>query len=290
MSLRLDLLNRLMRHFARPSIGRARDPAAERARFERFARVFPRPPHLLFRDGPVARIACRPRRLAPVLLYFHGGAYITGSPATHQALLGRLARLTGMEIHAPHYPLAPEHPAPAAFDAACAAHAALRRLYPADQILLGGDSAGGGLALALLAHLCQTGERPLGLIAFSPWTDLALTGESLVSNATAEVILPPERVAEAARLVCGPLDPKDPRISPLYAEFPDPPPVLIQVGTGEVLRDDARRMAAKVNATLSEWQHCPHGWQMFAGYLPEAGAALREAARFCRHLAEAGAR
>lgn len=286
MSLQLRLLNFLMRHLARPKLGRARDAKAERRAFLRVARIFRRPPFLLFLDGALPRITCRPKRHGHVVLYFHGGAYVTGSPETHQAMVGHLARMSGLAFHVPRYPLAPEHPAPAAYLSALESHAALLRLYRPEQILLGGDSAGGGLALALMAELCRRGQAPGGLFAFSPWTDLTLSGESLTVNAASEVILPPERVAEAVTLVRGSLAPGDPRLSPLHADFPDPPPVLIQVGTTEVLRDDGRRMAAKLKGRLSEWPDCPHGFQMFVGYVPEAGAALREAAAFLRHLAD----
>ena len=286
MSLRLRLLNLLLRFTARPTMARARDPQAERRKFASGARFFHRPAYLAFLDGDLPRVTCCPRRDDLAILYFHGGAYITGGPETHLTITGRLARLTGLPVFAARYPLAPEDPAPAAFDAALAAHARLLRLYRPDQIILGGDSAGGGLALALLAHLCQTGQNPAGLFAFSPWTDLTLSGNSLKTNAESDVILPAHRVAEAVGLVKGALRPEDPRISPLFADFPDPPPVLIQVGTTEVLRDDGRRMAAALGARLTEWPDCPHVWQMFDGYLPEARAALRETADFIAHLAE----
>lgn len=286
MNLRRALLNRILRWTARPSMAHARDPVAERRKFDFGAQFFRRPADLLLLDGDLPRVTCHPTRATPVILYFHGGAYVTGGPATHLTITGRLARLTGMTVYAARYPLAPEHPAPAAFEAAVAIHARLLRLYRPDQIILGGDSAGGGLALALLAHLCQTDQRPAGLFAFSPWTDLTLGGDSLRLNAQTDVILPAHRVREAAALVRGALAPDDPRISPLFAAFPDPPPVLIQVGTTEVLRDDGRRMAAVLGARLTEWQDCPHVWQMFDGFLPEARAALRETADFIAHLAE----
>lgn len=286
MSLSLRLLNLILRWTARPSVARARNPGVERRRFATAARFLLRPAHLCFLDGPLPRVTCHLTNDTHAVLYFHGGAYITGSPETHLTITGRLARLTGLPVFAPRYPLAPEHPAPAAFDAALAAHERLSRIYPWQNIILGGDSAGGGLALALMSHLCQTGRPPAGLFAFSPWTDLTLGGESLRRNADSDVLLPAHRVAEAATLVRGTLAPTDPRISPLFAAFPDPPPALIQTGTTEVLRDDARRMAKVLGARLSEWPDCPHVWQMFDGYLPEARAALREVAAFVAHLAD----
>lgn len=250
MSIRLRLARLLCRNLVRPALGRAQDPGRERDRFRRLSRLFRHPSHLCFLDGPLPRVTCHPRHDDLAILYFHGGAYVTGSPETHLSITGRLARLTGRPVFAPRYPLAPEHPAPAAFEAAVAAHARLMRQVPARRIVLGGDSAGGGLALSLLSHLCREGLAPAGLFALSPWTDLALTGESLARNATRDDLLPVARIAEAARLVLGPLAPRDPRISPLYADFPDCPPVLIQVGLTEILLDDARRMAFRLGARL----------------------------------------
>lgn len=288
MSLRLRLLNLGLRRFARPLLSRVFDPAASRRRFALVARSFWHPPFLLHLPGRLHRVTSRHRSDAAVILYFHGGAYLTGSPRTHAGLAGRIARLTGLAVFLPEYRLAPEHPAPAAFEDAVAAHAALlAKGYAPDQILLAGDSAGGGLALALLSHLCRTGQRPAALIAFSPWTDLALAGPSLIDLAPFETLLPPERLPDAVALIRGALPADDPRISPIYAAFPDPPPVLLQVGSREVLLDDSRRMAdvlrrAEAEVTLQIWPDCPHVWQILDGWLPEARAALQEVARFVK--------
>jgi monoterpene epsilon-lactone hydrolase len=290
MSLRLRALNLVLRLIARPILARATDPVAARPRFDRVARVFRRPPFLLHLPGTLDRVTVRPKAEAPVILYFHGGAYLTGSPMTHLALAGRIARLTGLAVHLARYRLAPEFVAPAAFEDAVAAHATLKgQGFAPNQIILAGDSAGGGLALALLSHLCLTGQQPAGLFALSPWTDLELTGDTLRANAWREALIPPARMAETARMVRGALSPRDPRISPLYAPFPNPPPVLLQVGSGEVLLDDSRRMAevlkqAGGQVTLQIWPECPHVWQILDGWLPEARMALCEVARFVASL------
>jgi acetyl esterase/lipase len=294
VSLRLALLRLALRGLVRPRLARTGTPEQARRDFARAARLFRVPPFLLHLPGdPLHRITAGPVEDHGVILWFHGGAYVAGSPSTHAAMLGRLSRLARLAVVAPDYRKAPEHPAPAAFEDARAAHAALlAQGWAPGQIILGGDSAGGGLALALLADLCARDLRPGGLIAFSPWTDLTLSGPSLRDNAAADPLLPVSRIAEAVAMVQGALDAADPRLSPLFARFDRPPPVLILVGGDEVLRDDSRRMAAVLQAaggavTLQEVPQAPHVWPIFDGWVPESRAALREAARFAR--AQAGA-
>jgi acetyl esterase/lipase len=269
-------------------------PQQARRDFARGARLFRPPPFLLHLPGrPLHRITAGPVDENGVILWFHGGAYVAGSPATHAAMLGRLSRLSRLAVLAPDYRKAPEHPAPAAFADAQAAHAAvLAQGWAPSRIILGGDSAGGGLALALMADLCARGVRPGGLIAFSPWTDLTLSGASLRSHAARDPLLPVARIAEAVGMVAGTLDPADPRISPLFAGFDRPPPVLMLVGSDEVLLDDSRRMAARMQSaggtvTLHEVDKAPHVWPIFDGWIPEARTALRQAARFAAAQAAA---
>jgi acetyl esterase/lipase len=219
------------------------------------------------------------------ILYLHGGGYVAGSAWTHRELLGRLARLTGLRVVAPDYRLAPEHPLPAALEDAVAAWDALLATgLDARRIALAGDSAGGGLALALLAVLCARGTPPGAVVAFSPWTDLTGGGASVRANAAVDPIFPGERMAELIGFTLGDVPAADPRLSPLFADFSGAPPVLIQVGSTEILRDDSTRMAEHLRRFGSEvmleiWPDCTHVWQMF-GLLPEAGAALATAARF----------
>jgi acetyl esterase/lipase len=232
----------------------------------------------------VTRVTCGRADRRRIVLFLHGGAYFAGSAATHLGLAARLARLARVEVALPDYRLLQEAPFPAAFDDACAAWDHLRACgYPPEGIVLAGDSAGGGLALALLARVLAQGERPAGLVAFSPWTDLSLSGRTLGS--AGEVLLPVGRMREAAGAYLGGADPRDPRASPLFAAFPGAPPVLIQVGGGEALADDSERMAARLReagaeVVLQVWEGCPHVWQMFDGWVPEARAALIEAAGF----------
>jgi epsilon-lactone hydrolase len=225
-----------------------------------------------------------PRAGAGVILYFHGGAYLTGSPRTHAGMVGVLARRAGVAAVLPRYRLAPEASGARGLRR-CAGRlaGAARAGGPARRIVLGGDSAGGGLALALLAHLCRTGEPPAGAFAFSPWTDLTLSGASLRGNARRDHYLPTERMTEARAMVLQGLDPADPRVSPLFAVYPDPPPVQVYVAATEILRDDALRLADVLpGADIRLAGDLPHVWPFFHALLPEGRATLDETAGFLR--------
>jgi len=309
VSLQLALLSAVSRTFIKPMIRHARDPGPLRRRFERAApRLLRMPPYALLRPISLApglealSITARPGTCPPdrrrIVLYFHGGAFVAGSPRTHAAMLARLARLARVEIVAPAYRLAPEHPFPAAVDDARAAWDALiARGHAPDDIVIGGDSAGGNLALGLLASVLGDGVRPAGLFAFSPVTDLTFSGASVRENRGQDAALPAERADDMLGYYLAGAAPDDPRASPLFAEYPDAPPVFLQFASTEILRDDCRRMADRLRAagaevTVDEWADAPHVWVMFDGYLPEAREGLRRAARFIDSLptcAQAGA-
>lgn len=286
MSWRAKALRAVLRLTVRQHLIRARDPEPERARFDRWAARFCPVPRGV-RQSKVS-LGCSALRLDPAqagdgtLLYFHGGAYLTGSPRTHAGLVGELSKRAGVTALLPRYRLGPEHPAPAAFNDALATWRALRFKGIAPQkIVLGGDSAGGGLALALLSQLCRDGTPPAGAFAFSPWTDLTLSGASHRENAALDHYLPASRLAEARDMVLQGRDPADPRISPLFAIFPNPPPVLIHVAVTEILRDDALRMAEVLpGADIRCARDLPHVWPFFHAILPEARITLDETAAF----------
>lgn len=292
--MRLALVNLVLRRVVKPLLARAHDPVAEARRFERIGPlVCPPPPFTCHLTEDAAGLPLHwitvgrpaPRR---VILYLHGGAYFVGSGIAYRGLLGRLAKATGLRVCAPDYRLLQEAPFPAAFDDALAAWGALiAKGYRPEDIVLAGDSAGGGLMLALLAHLCAKGTRPAAAVALSPWADLTLSGESLGS--APEVLLPVARMPEVVGRYLVGADPDDPRASPLFADFDQPPPVLIQVGRDEALLDDARRMADKLGpaAQLQVLPDGPHVLSFFAYLLPEARAALRDVADFLQ--ASAGA-
>jgi monoterpene epsilon-lactone hydrolase len=248
MSWQLRLLDLYLRRVERPKLARAVDIAPTRRGFERAARlVFRAPPYAVFRPD---RLGGRPflwahgRPLRPgLLLWFHGGIYVMGSPRSHRGMVAALAMAAGCRAGLPDYRLAPEHPFPAAFEDAVAAWDRLiGRGYAPGRIVLGGDSAGGGLALALLAHLlARDGARPAGLIALSPLTDLAQTGASMVENAGRDALLPAQAAGRSAWLVSGRRrSARSARLAALR-RFPEPAAGL---SAGRANRNAARRYAA----------------------------------------------
>ncbi len=291
MGWRLTLLNTCLGAIEKPALTRA-DPLEARRRFERQGRLFRPPPFSLFQDDQLGGVAatwasCRATR-PEIILYFHGGGYFMGSPFTHRAMLARISHLSGLRACLPDYCKAPEHVFPAALeDAKIAWNTLISRGYPAHKIILGGDSAGGGLMLALLAKLLSNGEKPAAAFAFSPWTDLTLSGESITQNARSERILPASRLQETCDGYADVTAPDDPGISPLFADFTGAPPIFLQCASTELLRDDTLRLAKNLNSagvdvTLEQCGNLPHVWQIFQGHLPEADAALSRTADFIR--------
>ncbi len=225
------------------------------------------------------------------VLYLHGGGYTTMSPRTHRCVTSRLATWSDTALFALDYRLAPEHPFPAALDDAVAAyHALIDMGPPASELVVAGNSAGGGLALALLLKLRDAAmPMPAAAVLFSPWTDLAATGNSITENDASDPLFHGSWVARQARHYLGDTPATDPLASPVYADLAGLPPLLIQASDSEVLLDDSRRVAenasrAGVKTTLRIWHKVPHGWQIFAPILPEGRDALREAATFIRRI------
>jgi monoterpene epsilon-lactone hydrolase len=219
------------------------------------------------------------------LLYLHGGGYFACSAATHRPITTGFAK-RGLHVFVPEYRLAPEHPFPAAINDAVAAYRGLLASgIPANSITIGGDSAGGGLALATLLSLRDAGDAlPAAAMLFSPWTDLAGTGASLVSNDRRDAMFQGGDIAAGAEPYLSGTDPKNPLASPLYAELHGLPPLLIHAGSYEVLLDDSTRLADRARAagtevTLRTWPVVPHVWPLF-GFLPEARESMDDAARF----------
>ncbi len=217
------------------------------------------------------------------LLYLHGGAYFAGSPRYYRPIACAFAA-RGFNVFTPTYRLAPRHPFPAALDDAEAVLSALTAR--GGKIVLAGDSAGGGLALALLIARRNAGAAlPLAAALFSPWTDLAVTGASAKENEAADPLFSRRMLKIAARAYLGSVNPNTQLASPLYADLHGLPPLLLHVGSNEVLRDDSTRFCARAEqagtpTTLVVWQDAPHGWQLAAELMPEARDSVAQAAEF----------
>jgi acetyl esterase/lipase len=227
------------------------------------------------------------------ILYFHGGGFRIGSVASHRDLIAQIAVASGCRVLAINYRLAPEYRFPAALDDALAAYDWMpgQGFEPAN-IAFAGDSAGGNLALAAMLALRERQHPlPAAAVLMSPWTDLAATGASYVSRAEADPIHQrPMILALAKNYLGGEGDPRDPLVSPLYADLTGLPPLLIQVGDRETVLDDSAMLADKARAVgvtvdLQVWDGMIHVFQMFGAELPEAHQAIAEIASFLdRHL------
>ena len=225
-----------------------------------------------------------------VLLFFHGGGYCSGSILSHRRMVTEAGRAAGARTLAVGYRLAPEHPFPAAYDDALAAWRFLRNQgIAAAHIAIGGDSAGGGLSIALTNRLRAAGEeQPACLWLASPWTDLTMSGSTLLTKDAVDPLIHKSYLDElaSAYLPAG-INRKDPRVSPLFSDLRGFPPTLVQVGSDETLLDDAVRFAAAAGAAevavmLEIWPHMIHAWPMWNARLEPGRRALADAGAFIR--------
>jgi epsilon-lactone hydrolase len=240
-------------------------------------------------DVPVVTTTVDGTTPAGTILYFHGGAYTFGSAALSARLASELARRSGTRAVSVDFALAPERPYPAALhDAVAAYRALLDQGIAADDIVLAGESSGGGLALAATLTIISTGlPRPAAVYVASPWADLTTTGASMTTKADVDPSVTPDGLRRRAPDYTAGHDPTDSRISPVFADLSGFPPLLIQVGGNEVLLDDATRLATRAAAdgvavTLEVTPDVPHVFVGFAGMLDEADEALRKAGQFIR--------
>jgi epsilon-lactone hydrolase len=228
-----------------------------------------------------------------ILMFFHGGGYCSGSIVSHRRMVSEAGRTAGVRTLAIAYRLAPEHPFPAACEDVLTAWRFLRNQgISAVRIAVGGDSAGAGLALGLIGQLRDEHEElPACAWLASPWTDLTMSGSTLVTKEAVDPLIHRGYLNELADayLPAG-MERKDPQVSPLYADLRGFPPILIQVGSAETLLDDATRFAAAagaadVSATLEVWPHMIHAWHLWNAHLEPGRRALVSAGAFIRrHL------
>ncbi|UCC45032.1 MAG: alpha/beta hydrolase [Candidatus Zixiibacteriota bacterium] len=231
------------------------------------------------------------------VLYVHGGAYNIGSLNTHRDIAARIAKASKMKTLSIDYRLAPEHDHPAAVEDVVSAYRwLLENGYSPRNIVIAGDSAGGGLAVAALVSLRDAGEQlPAAAVCMSPWTDLEGTGESITSLAHKDPFLTSDWLGVMAKNYVADDDPRSPLISPIYADLHGLPPILIQVGADEILLSDSTRLEkrgrqAGVDVTLDIWANMWHVWHLFAGQMPEAKRAINEVGKFIReHVSQSNA-
>ncbi len=222
-----------------------------------------------------------------VILYLHGGGYLFGSARTHRVMLAHMARAAKARVLALDYRLAPEIPFPAPVEDSVSAYRWLQAqgISP-HKITIGGDSAGGGLVVAALVALRSVGEpMPAAGVCISAWTDMESTGTSMATNAEADPSVSKERLLKIAKVYLGGKDPRAPLASPIHADLTGLPPLLLQVGSIEVLLDDStmlksRAKEAGVSVEMEVWEDMPHVWHHYAPILPEARKAIGKIGEF----------
>jgi monoterpene epsilon-lactone hydrolase len=273
-----------------------------RARFERRTARAPRLPagweRIPVNSGPLRGEWVRPqathaRPEEPAILYVHGGGYVSGTVATHRPLVTAIALAAGMRAFSLEYRRAPEYPFPAAVnDAEEAYRALLDQGIPAARMVLVGDSAGGGLALATVLAARDHGvPLPAGLWLISPLTDQAATGESLRENDRRDAMFYGDSIRRLATIYLQGTPATHPLASPLYADLTGLPPLCIHASDSEILRDDAIRLAeraraADVEVTMRLWHAVPHVWQFLLEFVPEARESVNAGATFlCTQVA-----
>lgn len=224
-----------------------------------------------------------------VIQYLHGGGYVIGSPNTHRSLAGELARAAGTSALVLDYRLAPENPYPAAVEDSVAAYRwLLASGHTAENIVLGGDSAGGGLVVATLLALKERNvPMPAAGICISPWCDMTGSGESVTARAALDPMTSADLLGRMAAHYLNGIDPRTPGVSPIFGDLTGLPPLLIQVGEREILFSDSetlakRAEAAGVDVTLEEWKDMVHVWHAFHPFLAEGRDAIEKAGAFAR--------
>ena len=240
-------------------------------------------------DGlKIERISSKSSTRTRALLYFHGGGYVLGASPGHRDLAAALAEMADLAVYLVDYRLAPEHPFPAAVDDALQAYQwLLEQGFESSQTILGGDSAGGGLAVSTLLNLKNLGlAAPAAAMLLSPWLDLSLSGASVETNEHADVVLSKSVLVAWADHYLQGRDALAPLASPIYGDLVGLPPVLVHVGSTEILRSDSEDLVDRIiehdgSAVLKVWDDLPHVFQVLSGRLPEAKASLKLLADYC---------
>jgi monoterpene epsilon-lactone hydrolase len=293
MSLRAEALRFALRRLSKGRDHERPDIAAIRRNLKNISRFIPGPPKgtdaaRIDAGGVQAIQVATPRsRRDRHVLYLHGGGYNYGSPALYRDFIWRIADVTEARVLCLDYRLAPEYPFPAALDDAVGAYRWLLTEGAAPgRMAIMGDSAGGGLTFGTLLRLRdELVPLPAAAAGLSPWTDLSLSGPSVRTNASVDPMLNATQARFLADDYLGGADPAHPYASPLFGDPTGLPPSLLQVGSDEILRDDAALMAERMRgagcaAELEIWPRMPHVWQLYARFLPEARQAVERIGRF----------
>jgi len=225
------------------------------------------------------------------VLHLHGGGYTAGNIDTHRAYAGHLAKASGAAVLVADYRLAPEDVFPAALEDGLSAYAWMRANGPdgpgdAERTIIGGDSAGGGLTLAVLMALRDGGQPlPDGASLISPWADLVVEGDTMKTRAKADLLVAAKWLKACAGAYDGGVDRGDPRLSPVFGDFSGLPPLDIQVGDAEVLLGDSllvaeKAKAAGVDVRMEVWPDMLHIWQVLWPFIPEGAASVKKVAAF----------
>ncbi|MBU2983498.1 alpha/beta hydrolase [Lentibacter algarum] len=296
LSLRALVMNQWLRLTEKTHLARTSDVNKLRSSFEFKAKHLFRKPagtvseRTTLGGRPALNVSVPNSRSSKVILYFHGGAYVMGSAKTHHKMLAVLCGFARSRAILVDYRLAPENVFPAPVEDAISAYKALLTTTDPLDIILGGDSAGGGIVLALLGEICRLKlPQPAGVFALSPLTDVTFSGASIIENKRSDVVLPAERIQDLQGLYMLSADPKDPRASPLFADFAGACPVWIAASDSEILLDDSQRMAERLRnqgvvVTETIAHNMPHVWPMFHNYFPEAKRSLKAIAIWINSL------
>jgi len=273
-----------------------RSIAQQRRDWEAEARLQVLPKGARFVQQEAAGIACEwmemPRVARDrVLLLLHGGGYNAGSPRTHRRLAANLSRATHRRVLTPDYRLAPEHPFPAGVKDALAVYGwLLSQGVAEDNIVVGGDSAGGGLALSMLLALRDAGAKmPRAAVLMAPWTDLTASSPSYRNNRKYDPLVSQDELREAGLWYAGERDPADPMLSPLFADLDGLPPMLIHAAADEVMADDSRLFAeraraAGVDVSCTLYDGLWHAFHAWGTEIPESRQAIDEIGDYLRAL------
>ena len=226
-----------------------------------------------------------------IFMFIHGGGYYRGSIAATRATVARISSVANVRCLSIEYRLAPEHPFPAAIDDTYTAYNWLIKegINP-KNIIVSGQSAGGGLCLALLLKIKENnGSQPKGAVALSPWTDLSQSGTTMITNANIDPVISKKYLDRMANLYLSKTSNIFPLASPLYGDLSGLPPLLVQVGSAETMLDDSKRFVekakeAKVDAQIEIWKDMFHGWHGSAHILKDAEEAIKSIGVFCKKL------